>query len=114
MLRRRPRLSSAAPSPPPAVLRRAFRSEAALEAIRSHSHSHSHSHSPPSKSASSHSDADGDDGQAGPASLALYNYPTFAGAYAALAARLFHQRVHRRLLVLPFSSVVPFRLVPRS
>ena len=93
MLRRRPRLP-AAPSPPPAVLRRAFRSEAALEAIRSHSHSH------------------GDDDQAGPASLALYNYPTFAGAYAALAARLFHQRVRRRLLVLPFSSVVPFRLVP--
>ena len=105
MLRRRPRLP-AAPSPPPAVLRRAFRSEAALEAIRSHSHS------APSKTASPPSDADTGDGQAGPASLALYNYPTFAGAYAALAARLFHQRVRRRLLVLPFSSVVPFRLVP--
>ncbi|XP_066339350.1 uncharacterized protein [Miscanthus floridulus] len=104
MLRRRPRLP-AAPSPPPAVLRRAFRSEAALEAIRSHSHLHS----APSKTASPPSDADTDDGQAGPASLALYNYPTFAGAYAALAARLFHQRVRRRLLVLPFSSVVPFR-----
>ncbi|XP_066336733.1 uncharacterized protein [Miscanthus floridulus] len=84
MLRRRPRLP-AAPSPPSAVLRRAFCSEAALEAIRSHSD------------------------LAGPASLALYNYPTFAGAYAALAAHLFHQRVRRRLLVLPFSSVVPFR-----
>ncbi|WVZ54307.1 hypothetical protein U9M48_005126 [Paspalum notatum var. saurae] len=85
MLRRRPRLS-AVPAPP-AALRRAFRSAAALEAIRSHS-----------------------DDQAGPATLALYNYPTFAGAYAALAARLFHQRVRlRRLLALPFSSVEPFR-----
>ncbi|WVZ54295.1 hypothetical protein U9M48_005117 [Paspalum notatum var. saurae] len=46
---------------------------------------------------------------ASPATLALYNYPTFAGAYAALAARLFHQRVSRRLLALPFSSVEPFR-----
>ncbi|KAJ1274461.1 hypothetical protein BS78_05G063300 [Paspalum vaginatum] len=96
MLRRRPRLS-AVPAPP-AALRRAFRSAAALEAIRSHSL--------PSKAASPSSDADG---QAGPASLALYNYPTFAGAYAALAARLFHQRVRHRLLALPFSSVEPFR-----
>ncbi|CAL4995300.1 unnamed protein product [Urochloa decumbens] len=97
MLRRRPRLP-AVPSPPPAAHRRAFRSEAALEAIRSHSLQ--------SKAGSPSSDA-GD--EAGPASLALYNYPTFAGAYTALAARLFHQRVRRRLLVLPFSSVEPFR-----
>ncbi|XP_062182352.1 uncharacterized protein LOC133886632 isoform X2 [Phragmites australis] len=97
MLRRRPRLP-AVPSPPPPALRRAFRSEAALEAIRSRSLS--------SKTAASSSDAD----QAGPASLALYNYPTFAGAYAALAARLFHCRLRRRLLVLPFSSVEPFRV----
>nr|CAB3489205.1 unnamed protein product [Digitaria exilis] len=100
MLRRRPRLSSAIPSPPAPAHRRAFRSEAALEAI--------HSHSLPSKAAATLSSSDADD-QAGPASLALYNYPTFAGAYAALAARLFHQRVRRRLLVLPFSSVEPFR-----
>ncbi|KAF8664799.1 hypothetical protein HU200_054523 [Digitaria exilis] len=100
MLRRRPRLPSAVPSPPAPAHRRAFRSEAALEAIRSHSL--------PSKSTTTLSSSDADD-PAGPASLALYNYPTFAGAYAALAARLFHQRVRRRLLVLPFSSVDPFR-----
>ncbi|TVU26711.1 hypothetical protein EJB05_29270, partial [Eragrostis curvula] len=80
MLRRRPRFS-AAPSEPAPALRRAFRSAAALEAI--------HSHALPSTSSSSLLDADD---QAGPASLALYNYPTFAGAYAALAARLFHRR----------------------
>ncbi|KAF7053061.1 hypothetical protein CFC21_061060 [Triticum aestivum] len=74
-------------------LRRAFRSAASLEAILSHSH--------PSKASS--------EDQAGPAHLALYNYPTFAGAYSALAADLFHRRLGRRLLVLPFSSVEPFR-----
>ncbi|KAL6658351.1 hypothetical protein ACP70R_003937 [Stipagrostis hirtigluma subsp. patula] len=94
MLRRR---LAAVPSPPAPPLRRAFRSASALEAIRSHSL--------PSTTASS-----GADDQAGPASLALYNYPTFAGAYAALAARLFHRRVRRRLLALPFSSVEPFRV----
>ncbi|KAL6592045.1 hypothetical protein ACP70R_049631 [Stipagrostis hirtigluma subsp. patula] len=94
MLRRR---LAAAPSPPAPPFRRAFRSASALEAIRSHSL--------PSTASSS-----GADDQAGPASLALYNYPTFAGAYAALAARLFHRRVRRRLLVLPFSSVEPFRV----
>lgn len=105
MLRRRPRLSSAVPSPPAPAHRRAFRSEAALEAIRSHSLQ---------LKASTLSSSDADD-QEGPASLALYNYPTFAGAYAALAARLFHQRVRRRLLVLPFSAVEPFRfLLTRS
>ncbi|TVU26716.1 hypothetical protein EJB05_29275, partial [Eragrostis curvula] len=97
MLRRRPRLA-ATPSPPAPVLRRAFRSAASLEAI--------HSHALPSTSSSS---SDSDD-QAGCASLALYNYPTFAGAYAALAARLFHRLARRRLLVLPFSSVEPFRV----
>ncbi|CAN6380684.1 unnamed protein product [Urochloa humidicola] len=97
MLRRRPRLP-AVTSPPAPGHRRAFRSEAALEAIRSHSL--------PSKAGSPSSNAAE---EAGPASLALYNYPTFAGAYGALAARLFHQRVRRRLLVLPFSSVEPFR-----
>uniref|UniRef100_A0A0E0BFR8 Uncharacterized protein n=1 Tax=Oryza glumipatula TaxID=40148 RepID=A0A0E0BFR8_9ORYZ len=85
MLSRRHRLIGVA-SPAATELRRAFRSEAALEAIRAHS-----------------KDADG------PAHLALYNYPTFAGGYAALAADLFHRRLRRRLLVLPFSSVEPFR-----
>ncbi|XP_006647316.1 uncharacterized protein LOC102700210 [Oryza brachyantha] len=93
MLRRRLLLSSGVTSPAAPELRRAFRSEASLEAIRSHTQ--------PSKDT-----ADSD----GPAAhLALYNYPTFAGAYAALAAHLFHRRLHRRLLVLPFSSVHPFR-----
>uniref|UniRef100_A0A0E0MCU6 Uncharacterized protein n=1 Tax=Oryza punctata TaxID=4537 RepID=A0A0E0MCU6_ORYPU len=76
-------------SPAAAELRRAFRSEAALEAISAHS-----------KDAAESED---------PAHLALYNYPTFAGAYAALAAHLFHRRLRRRILVLPFSSVEPFR-----
>ncbi|VAH93453.1 hypothetical protein VPH35_066641 [Triticum aestivum] len=80
-------------SPAASSLRRAFRSAASLEAILSHSH--------PSKASS--------EDQAGPAHLALYNYPTFAGAYSALAADLFHRRLGRRLLVLPFSSVEPFR-----
>ncbi|OEL21804.1 hypothetical protein BAE44_0017174 [Dichanthelium oligosanthes] len=102
MLRRRPRLP-AVPSPPAPARRRAFRSEAALEAIRSHSL--------PPKAAAAASSSDAADDQAGPASLALYNYPTFAGAYAALAARLFHQRARRRLLVLPFSSVEPFSVI---
>jgi hypothetical protein len=88
MLSRRHRLIGVA-SPAATELRRAFRSEAALEAIRAHS-----------------KDADG------PAHLALYNYPTFAGGYAALAADLFHRRLRRRLLVLPFSSVEPFRFPP--
>jgi hypothetical protein len=101
MLRRRLRLP-AVPSPPAPAQRRAFRSEAALEAIRSHSLA--------LKAAAAASSSDADD-QAGPASLALYNYPTFAGAYGALAARLFHQRVRRRILVLPFSSVEPFRFL---
>ncbi|PVH33656.1 hypothetical protein PAHAL_8G040500 [Panicum hallii] len=97
MLRRRPRLP-AVPSPPAPAHRRAFRSEAALEAIRWHSLQ---------SRAGAPSSGAGD--EAGPASLAIYNYPTFAGAYGALAARRFHQRVRRRLLVLPFSSVEPFR-----
>ncbi|KAK3118477.1 hypothetical protein QOZ80_9BG0699900 [Eleusine coracana subsp. coracana] len=98
MLRRRP----AVPSPEAPALRRAFRSAAALEAIRSHAH--------PSTTDSSSSSSSGTDDQAPSASLALYNYPTFAGAYAALAAHLFHRRVPGRLLVLPFSSVEPFRV----
>uniref|UniRef100_A0A0D9XPG2 Uncharacterized protein n=1 Tax=Leersia perrieri TaxID=77586 RepID=A0A0D9XPG2_9ORYZ len=92
MLRRR-RLLAGVTSPAAAELRRAFRSEAALEAIHAHSH--------PSKDA-----ADSE----GPTHLALYHYPTFAGAYAALAAHLFHRRLRRRLLLLPFSSVEPFRV----
>ncbi|XP_044980683.1 uncharacterized protein LOC123447992 [Hordeum vulgare subsp. vulgare] len=91
---RRPRLLRDVSSPAASSLRRAFRSAASLEAILSHSH--------PSKTSSSEDQEDA-------AHLALYNYPTFAGAYSALAADLFHRRLRRRLLVLPFSSVEPFR-----
>ncbi|KAE8792719.1 hypothetical protein D1007_32679 [Hordeum vulgare] len=90
---RRPRLLRDVSSPAASSLRRAFRSAASLEAILSHSH--------PSKTSSSEDQEDA-------AHLALYNYPTFAGAYSALAADLFHRRLRRRLLVLPFSSVEPF------
>ncbi|KAF0895851.1 hypothetical protein E2562_016580 [Oryza meyeriana var. granulata] len=92
MLRRRRRRLRGVTSPGAPELRRAFRSEASLEAIRAHSQ--------PSKDTAE---------SVGPAHLALYNYPTFASAYAALAAHLFHRRLRRRLLVLPFSSVEPFR-----
>jgi hypothetical protein len=94
MLRRTPLLRGA-PSPAASSLRRAFRSVASIEAILSYSH--------PSKTSSSSED------QAGPAHLALYNYPTFAGAYSALAADLFHRRLGSRLLILPFSSIDPLR-----
>ncbi|XP_048128710.1 uncharacterized protein LOC115747317 isoform X2 [Rhodamnia argentea] len=42
--------------------------------------------------------------------LALYNYPSFSGAFSALFARLFHSRLHVPCLILPFSSVEPFRV----
>lgn len=42
--------------------------------------------------------------------VALYNYPSFSGAYSALFAHLFHSHLHRPCLLLPFSSVVPFRV----
>ncbi|XP_039164478.1 uncharacterized protein LOC104419856 [Eucalyptus grandis] len=41
--------------------------------------------------------------------LALYNYPSFSGAFSALFARLFHSRIRVPCLILPFSSVEPFR-----
>ncbi|XP_047087934.1 uncharacterized protein LOC124699721 [Lolium rigidum] len=94
MLRRTPLLRGA-PSPAASSFRRAFRSVASVEAILSYSH--------PFKTSSSSED------QEGPAHLALYNYPTFAGAYSALAADLFHRRLGSRLLILPFSSIDPFR-----
>ncbi|KAG8088774.1 hypothetical protein GUJ93_ZPchr0011g28544 [Zizania palustris] len=93
MLRRRLLLRGAT-TPPVPGLRRAFRSDASLKAIRAQSHS-------TKTTAASASD--------GPMHLALYNYPTFGGAYAALAAHLFHRRLRLRLLLLPFSSVEPFR-----
>lgn len=41
--------------------------------------------------------------------IALYNYPSFSGAFSALFTRLFHERVGIPCLVLPFSSFVPLR-----
>ncbi|KNA11555.1 hypothetical protein SOVF_134070 [Spinacia oleracea] len=42
--------------------------------------------------------------------VALYNYPSFSGAYSALFAHLFHSHLRRPCLLLPFSSVIPFRV----
>ncbi|XP_021717224.1 uncharacterized protein LOC110685070 isoform X2 [Chenopodium quinoa] len=42
--------------------------------------------------------------------VALYNYPSFSGAYSALFAHLFHYHLRRPCLILPFSSVAPFRV----
>ncbi|CAN8298872.1 unnamed protein product [Cochlearia groenlandica] len=41
--------------------------------------------------------------------LVLYNYPSFSGAFSALFAYLYHSRLRLPCLILPFSSVVPFR-----
>lgn len=42
--------------------------------------------------------------------LVLYNYPSFSGAFSALFAHLYHSHLRIPCLILPFSSVVPFRL----
>ncbi|OMO85304.1 hypothetical protein CCACVL1_10287 [Corchorus capsularis] len=42
--------------------------------------------------------------------LVLYNYPSFSGAFSALFAHLFHSRLNLPYLILPFSSVEPFRV----
>lgn len=42
--------------------------------------------------------------------LILYNYPSFSGAFAALFAHLYHSRLNIPYLILPFSSVEPFRV----
>ncbi|KAM3291351.1 putative protein isoform X1 [Capsicum chacoense] len=42
--------------------------------------------------------------------LILYNYPSFSGAYSALFAHLYHSRLNIPYLVLPFSSIEPFRV----
>ncbi|KAL9244777.1 hypothetical protein vseg_018505 [Gypsophila vaccaria] len=43
--------------------------------------------------------------------MALYNYPSFSGAFSALFAHLYHHSILRvPCLILPFSSVVPFRV----
>ncbi|XP_049933144.1 uncharacterized protein LOC116251651 isoform X2 [Nymphaea colorata] len=83
-----PRLSRLFPPPPwRQTLRccggRGFRSKAALDALA----------------------------KASAESLVLYNYPSFAGAFGSLFARLYHSHLCRPLLILPFSSVHPFRAV---
>ncbi|GKV19701.1 hypothetical protein SLEP1_g29928 [Rubroshorea leprosula] len=42
--------------------------------------------------------------------LVLYNYPSFSGAFSSLLAHLFHSRLNLPCLILPFSSVEPFRV----
>lgn len=42
--------------------------------------------------------------------IILYNYPSFSGAFAALFAHLYHSHLNIPYLVLPFSSVEPFRV----
>ncbi|XP_058069492.1 uncharacterized protein LOC131218745 isoform X2 [Magnolia sinica] len=42
--------------------------------------------------------------------IALYNYPSFSGAFAALFAHLYHSHLNLPFLVLPFSSIEPIRV----
>ncbi|XP_059591970.1 uncharacterized protein LOC100259417 isoform X4 [Vitis vinifera] len=42
--------------------------------------------------------------------IALYNYPSFSGAFSALFAHLFHSHLNFPCLILPFSSVEPLRV----
>ncbi|XP_073023019.1 uncharacterized protein [Primulina eburnea] len=70
---------------PYSVLVRNFRSDAALESLRNAS-------------------------EARTPNLVLYNYPSFSGAYGALFAHLYHSRLNLPCLILPFSSVIPFRV----
>ncbi|XP_044489837.1 uncharacterized protein LOC123214155 isoform X2 [Mangifera indica] len=65
--------------------RRGFRSDAALEAIAKA-------------------------GEDRVQNLALYNYPSFSGAFSALFTHLFHSHHNLPCLILPFSSVEPFRV----
>ncbi|XP_073008205.1 uncharacterized protein [Typha latifolia] len=70
---------------------RGFRSESALDLLQSH----------PGVLGS------GDESNAG-SHIALYNYPSFSGAYAACSAHLFHSSLRLPFLALPFSSFHPF------
>lgn len=67
------------------MLVRNFRSDAALQSLRNAS-------------------------EARTPNLVLYNYPSFSGAYGALFAFLYHSRLNLPCLILPFSSVIPFRV----
>nr|POE63793.1 hypothetical protein CFP56_26618 [Quercus suber] len=72
------------PSPLGAVVRRSFRSDAALEAIAKASE------------------------QKIP-NVILYNYPSFSGAFSALFPHLFHSTLNLPSLILPFSSIHPLK-----
>lgn len=73
-------------NPSPTISRsRSYRSDAALEAIAGA-------------------------GEERVPNLVLYNYPSFSGAFSALFAHLFHSRLNLPCLILPFSSVEPFRV----
>ncbi|KAL2537123.1 hypothetical protein Fot_18514 [Forsythia ovata] len=67
------------------LLRRKFRSDAALEALRNAS-------------------------EAKTPNVVLYNYPSFSGAFSALFAHIYHSRLNLPCIILPFSSVEPFRI----
>lgn len=68
-----------------ALLLRSFRSDAALEALANASKDKV-------------------------PNLVLYNYPSFSGAFSALFAYLYHSHINQPCIILPFSSVAPFRL----
>ncbi|KAK1568980.1 hypothetical protein Q3G72_031204 [Acer saccharum] len=42
--------------------------------------------------------------------VVLYNCPSFSEAFSAFFAQLFHSRLHLPCLLLPFSSVAPFKV----
>ncbi|OAY74025.1 hypothetical protein ACMD2_10866 [Ananas comosus] len=84
------------PSPPHLHYPRSFRSDAALEALL------------PQSGATAA--ASGGGGELSVRHLALYNYPSFSGAFAALFAHLYHSRLDLPFLALPFSSVDPLRV----
>ncbi|XP_076904165.1 uncharacterized protein LOC143559482 [Bidens hawaiensis] len=48
--------------------------------------------------------------QAREPNLVLYNYPSFSGAFSALFAHIFHRHLNLPCLILPFSSVEPFKV----
>uniref|UniRef100_A0A6V7QXJ1 Uncharacterized protein n=1 Tax=Ananas comosus var. bracteatus TaxID=296719 RepID=A0A6V7QXJ1_ANACO len=89
------------PSPPHLRYPRRFRSHAALEALLPHS--------------GATAAASGGGGELSVRHLALYNYPSFSGAFAALFAHLYHSRLDLPFLALPFSSfsVDISRFIPR-
>uniref|UniRef100_A0A1D1Y9Y4 N utilization substance protein B n=1 Tax=Anthurium amnicola TaxID=1678845 RepID=A0A1D1Y9Y4_9ARAE len=114
--------TSLLPSSPFLTAARSFRSEAALDALRGAA---AHGVSPPSGGGDDdvggrpqeEGDGEGspsasDDGgnASGGYSLVLYNYPSFTGAMAALFANIYHSACKLPALILPFSSVEPFRV----